>query len=102
MQYCPEYRPDKEKFLNGVFALACIDTLLGEEKAKSARYNRVAGAHDSIVRVCDTYFPDGLNTAKLSALCNFVDGPIKEVINTYAADLEAIMDSWQLPEGKNE
>lgn len=68
------------KFMMAVLALGLIATLEGEEKPKSALANRCGSAHESILRVCDIYLPEGLESTDLSRIWQVLDGPVLEVI----------------------
>lgn len=84
-----------EKLLYATFAMALLDTLKGEEKEKSALYNRCDGAVDAILRVCDIYMPNGLDEIKIAKIVNIVDGPVSDIISQYSHELaDAIGISW--------
>ena len=73
-------RPDAEKFLLAAFALALIGTIEADEKEKTARWCRARAAHDPIIRICDTYLPNGINHIALNQIWDVIDGPVMESI----------------------
>lgn len=82
---------DKQKgFLMAALALALMATLESEEKPKSARSNRCNAAQDAIIRVCDMYVPDGINTVDINKLWEILDGPVMEVLRSNADSILAI------------
>ena len=78
---------DRIRFLMAALSLGLIATLEGEEKARSARANRCGAAHESILRVCGLYLPEGLDHNSLARIWEVLDGPVMDVIRQHSDDL---------------
>ena len=82
---------DRLRFMMSALALGLVATLEGEEQPKSARANRCGAAHESILRVCGLYIPDGLNHNSLARIWEVLDGPVLDVIRQHKdALIEAV------------
>jgi len=77
------------KFMMATTALCLIESLLGEEKPKSLRANRCAGAVESILRVCDMYAPDAINSTFLNDFWQVIDGPVHDALKNNQHILDA-------------
>lgn len=80
---------DKMCFLMSALALALVCTVQGEEKQHSARWNRTRSAEEAILRLCDLYKPDGLNSIRLNKVWAVLDGPVTEVLRQHKDELFA-------------
>lgn len=78
---------DNKMFLLSAFALSLICTIQAEEKQYSARWNRTRAAEESVLRVCDMYVPDGINSLKLDRIWDIIDGPVMDVFRSHASDI---------------
>lgn len=80
---------DKMKFLMSALALALVCTVQGEERPHSARWNRTRSAEEAILRLCDTYKPDGTNKTTLNKVWAVLDGPVTDVLREHKESIFA-------------
>lgn len=71
------------KFMMAGLALALLESLRGEEKDKTAAYNRLAGAAESTIKVCDLYLPGAINQTSLNKMWEVLDGPVLDVLRQH-------------------
>lgn len=78
------------KFLMSALALAIVETLKGEEaekKKNSFHHNRMKNACDVMIRLCDTYLPDGINSTALVKVWEILDGEVTDVLKRRSDEL---------------
>ena len=75
-------------FCQAALALGIICTLQGAEKQCSARWNRTRAAEEAILKVCDIYWPDGMDKARLTTIHDILDGPVQAVFERHKHLLE--------------
>lgn len=80
------------KFLMAVFALAQICNLKGEEKPKSMRHNRCVAAEENILKVCDMYVPDAINSTHLNKVWEILDGPVADMLRKHKDEIFAAIN----------
>jgi hypothetical protein len=80
------------KFLQAALSLAIVDTLKGEEQDKkknSFRHNRLKNAEEVMLRICDIYLPEGINSTALNKVWAILDGPVTDVLRKHKDELYA-------------
>jgi hypothetical protein len=73
---------DKSAALHCSLALGCMDALMQLEKPKSARWNRLKSAMESVNRCVDLYRLESFSTADMDNASKVIDaanGMIKEM-----------------------
>lgn len=79
----PEQVNRPKSFLKTSLAVGLISQMKGEEEVGNARWNRLNSAEDAILKVCDIYLPDGMNTARLATIYDILDGPVEAVFDRH-------------------
>ena len=67
-------------FLRAALAQALICSIMGDEKPKSAPYNRASNAQDAILRYIDLSLPPDFDETQLNELYALLDGPVNDLL----------------------